>query len=96
MGSSGITLIYAYMIENTRIYEIFRRVVHELLHGEKLALRDPRVSRVGGKSEMAAHDRGDCSIGIPLHSSSPPSPAIRVRIFMRPGATPISECSAWI
>jgi hypothetical protein len=24
------------MIENTRIYEIFRRVLHELLHGEKL------------------------------------------------------------
>lgn len=29
-------LIYAYMIENTRIYEIFRRVLHEHLHGEKL------------------------------------------------------------
>lgn len=29
-------LIYAYMIENTRIYEIFRRLLHELLHGEKL------------------------------------------------------------
>jgi hypothetical protein len=29
-------LIYAYMIENTRIYEIFRRVVYELTHGEKL------------------------------------------------------------
>jgi hypothetical protein len=29
-------LIYAYMIENTRIYEIFRRVVFELTHGEKL------------------------------------------------------------
>jgi hypothetical protein len=29
-------LIYAYMIENTRIYEIFRRVIHELTHGEKL------------------------------------------------------------
>jgi transcriptional regulator with XRE-family HTH domain len=29
-------LIYAYMIENTRILEIFRRVVHELTHGEKL------------------------------------------------------------
>lgn len=28
-------LIYAYMIENTRIYEIFRRVVNEFLHGEK-------------------------------------------------------------
>lgn len=29
-------LIYAYMIENTRIYEIFRRVLFEFLHGEKL------------------------------------------------------------
>jgi hypothetical protein len=29
-------LIYAYMVENTRIYEIFRRIVHEFLHGEKL------------------------------------------------------------
>jgi hypothetical protein len=29
-------LIYAYMIENTRICEIFRRAVHELAHGEKL------------------------------------------------------------
>jgi hypothetical protein len=31
-------LIYAYMIENTRIYEIFRRVVHEFLYGEKLGV----------------------------------------------------------
>jgi hypothetical protein len=29
-------LIYAYMIENTRIYEIMGRVVYEFLHGEKL------------------------------------------------------------
>lgn len=29
-------LIYAYMVENTRVYEVFRRVVHELVHGEKL------------------------------------------------------------
>jgi hypothetical protein len=29
-------LIYAYMIENTRIYEIFRRVLQEFLFGEKL------------------------------------------------------------
>ena len=29
-------LIYAYMIENTRIYEIFRRVVQEFSFGEKL------------------------------------------------------------
>lgn len=31
-------LIYAYMIENTRIFEIFRRVVVEFLHGEKLGV----------------------------------------------------------
>nr|WP_281722971.1 hypothetical protein [Nitrosomonas nitrosa] len=31
-------LIYAYMIENTRIYEIFRRVLLEYLHGEKLGV----------------------------------------------------------
>lgn len=29
-------LIYAYMIENTRIHQIFQRVLHELLHAEKL------------------------------------------------------------
>jgi hypothetical protein len=29
-------LIYAYMVENTRMYEVFRRVVHEFAHGEKL------------------------------------------------------------
>jgi transcriptional regulator with XRE-family HTH domain len=34
-------LIYAYMIENTRMFEIFRRVLHELLHGEKLGTPNP-------------------------------------------------------
>ena len=31
-------LIYAYMIDNTRIPEIMRRVVHEFTHGEKLGM----------------------------------------------------------
>jgi len=31
-------LIYAYMIENTRIYEVFRRVIHAYRHDEKLAV----------------------------------------------------------
>ena len=31
-------LIYAYMVENTRVYEIFRRVLHECRHGEKLGI----------------------------------------------------------
>ena len=29
-------LVYAYMIENTRIFDIFRRVVSEYVHGERL------------------------------------------------------------
>ncbi len=33
----GEHLIYAYMIENSRIYEIFRRVIHDFLHGERLS-----------------------------------------------------------
>lgn len=36
IGTLWDHLIYAYMVENTRVYEIFRRVVHEFLHGEKL------------------------------------------------------------
>jgi hypothetical protein len=31
-------LIYAYMIENTRIYEIFRRILDEFVHGEKFGV----------------------------------------------------------
>jgi hypothetical protein len=31
-------LIYAYMIENTRIYEVFRRVIWEFAHGERLGI----------------------------------------------------------
>lgn len=34
-------LIYAYMIENTRIYDVFGRVVRELLHGEQLGVPLP-------------------------------------------------------
>lgn len=36
-------LIYAYMIENTRIYEIFRRVLYEFLNGEKLGVPTPEA-----------------------------------------------------
>lgn len=36
-------LIYAFMIENTRVYEIFRRVLHELVHGEKLGTPLPEA-----------------------------------------------------
>ncbi len=31
-------LIYAYLIENTRIYDVFRKVLFEYLHGEKISV----------------------------------------------------------
>ena len=31
-------LVYAYMIENTRLYEIFRKILHEFRHGEELGV----------------------------------------------------------
>jgi hypothetical protein len=38
-------LIYAYMVENTRMFEIFRRVVFEMVHGEKLGTPLPDAQR---------------------------------------------------
>ena len=37
-GGISDHLIYAYMIENTRVLPIFRRVLHEFLHGEKFGV----------------------------------------------------------
>lgn len=40
-GRNGVLwdhLIYAYLIENTRIYDIFRKVIYEYRHGEKLGV----------------------------------------------------------
>jgi hypothetical protein len=37
-GLIGKHCIYAYMIENTRIVEVFRRVLDNFLHGERLAV----------------------------------------------------------
>lgn len=38
-------LIYAYMIENTRVYEVFRRVLHEFLQGEKFGTPNEKSQR---------------------------------------------------
>jgi hypothetical protein len=38
-------LIYAYMIENTRVYEIFRRVIQEYLYDEKLGIPTADVQK---------------------------------------------------
>jgi hypothetical protein len=38
-------LIYAYMVENTRVYEIFRRVLEEYAFGERLGVPDGDAQR---------------------------------------------------
>jgi len=36
-------LIYAYLIENTNILEVFRRILFEFIHGEKLGIRRAEI-----------------------------------------------------
>src|SRR5262245_24636924 len=50
-------LIYAYVIENTRIYEIFRRVMREFLHGEKLGVPGTEPGKVTAILETAESQR---------------------------------------
>lgn len=38
-------LIYAYMLEQTRIYEIFQEVISGFIHGEKLGIASPQSMR---------------------------------------------------
>ena len=38
-------LIYAYMVENTRVYEIFRRVLEEYAYGERLGVPSDETQR---------------------------------------------------
>src|SRR5262249_12129051 len=38
-------LIYAYMIENTRVLEVFRRIADAFLHGERLGVLRPISQR---------------------------------------------------
>lgn len=56
-------LIYAYMIEATRIYEIFRRVLFEFLHGEKLSVPTPDAQHwLRTTEELFYHDPTPFSI----------------------------------
>ncbi|MGC4093004.1 MAG: hypothetical protein QM756_34980 [Polyangiaceae bacterium] len=65
-------LIYAYMIENTRVYEIFRRVLHEFFHGEKLGTPTPEIQNWLRVTEEL------------FYSSPPPLHVIDVESYIRP------------
>ena len=62
-------LIYAYMIENTRIYEIFRRVVHEFMHGEKFGAPTVETLHWLRNTEELFYRDGPSFFGTALHSA---------------------------
>ena len=65
-------LIYAYMIENTRVYEVFRRVIHELVHGEKLGPARQATQSWLRNTEMLFFDNGnEYSGGVPNYEERP-------------------------
>jgi hypothetical protein len=68
-------LIYAYMIENTRIYEIFRRVLFEYLHGERLETPSEETQRWLRTTEEL------------FYSDTPPFFAFQLTSHIRPNIT---------
>jgi hypothetical protein len=48
-------LIYAYVIENTRIYEIFRKVLHKYIHGGELETPSPASQLFWRNLEFLIH-----------------------------------------
>ena len=65
-------LVYAYMVENTRIVEIFRRVVHELTHGEKLGAPSVATLHWLRNTEEMFYRDGPSYFAPSLHSSARP------------------------
>ena len=62
MGDAGLPslwhhLIYAYIIEQTRAYEIFERVLFEFLHGEVLEVASGRGTTVAASHRGPAVPR---------------------------------------
>jgi hypothetical protein len=57
-------LIYAYMIENTRVAEVFRRVIDGFLHGERMSTLSPQSQRwLWTTEELFFRDAPSFSVG---------------------------------
>jgi hypothetical protein len=72
--SAWNNLIYAYMIENTRVYEIFARVLREFLYGEQLGTADEAGERWLRTTEAL------------FYSDSPPFQIYATTSWLRPDA----------
>jgi hypothetical protein len=65
-------LIYGYMIENTRICDIFRRVLYEFTHGEKLGAPSVETLHWIRNTEELFFRDGPSFFATALHSSARP------------------------
>lgn len=77
-------LIYAYMIENTRIFEIFERVVAEYAHGERLGLPRPETQAwLRTTEELFFRDPGPYSVTSVTSLLRPDMRAVRRNAYYR-------------
>jgi hypothetical protein len=83
-GTRWQHLIYAYMIENTRVTEVFRRVLDSFLHGEKLsALSRPSQRWLWTTEELYFRDPPSYSIGTQTSYVRPNLAATRANAYQR-------------
>jgi hypothetical protein len=77
-------LIYSYMIENTRIVEVFRRILHEIFHGETLGRPTPEVMNWAHLTErLVFSDRDGHWLNPPISEIRPDPSAIRRNAYYR-------------
>jgi hypothetical protein len=77
-------LIYAYMIENTRVIEVFRRVLDSCLHGEQLGVLSAASQRwMWTTEEMFFRDPPSFSIGAQTSHVRPSLAATRANAYQR-------------
>lgn len=77
-------LIYAQLIESTRVFEIFRRVMHEVLHGEKL----PPITQMAGQrwvnaTEVLFFCENGPFVGSVTSALRPDAAAVRRNLYHR-------------
>jgi hypothetical protein len=77
-------LIYAYMLEQTRIVEIFQRVVYEYVHGERLPIPSEKMQRwIRATEELFFTSPRVASIRSPTSNLRPDAAAIRRNAYYR-------------
>lgn len=84
LGTRWHHLIYAYMIENTRVADVFRRVIDSFLHGEKLSALSAQSQRwLWTTEELFFRDPPPFSIATQTSMIRPLLAATRANAYQR-------------